>query len=264
MNGSKCLNAALLRGLLEVIGSFPGTPAVLCPGDPGGYPGRDEPVYRQLQAIVRDYAKSNKNLMVLPSLTMRAYIDIVANSRLVIGPDTSSQHIAATFGVPSISCYPSDSGYRYYYWGQLGKTAFCFRSPPETRRHVAAFCRLIFYLAHKLAGYECDSIAVPPTMLRRRVISSCLDELHGAWDALAEQDVPCKRKRDRAKSLVLSLRSGIAPAWQPHLMREIEQITAELCGSDQERRGEARRIYLSLRQDFFAIKALRMLVDLPH
>lgn len=77
--------------------------------------------------------------LVKQDLSLAAYAATLKNARLIIGVDSSSQHIAATFRVPVISIYRSSSKFNNYFYGHQfwPNFQFCLLEKGESAESVA-------------------------------------------------------------------------------------------------------------------------------
>ncbi len=105
--GAKSLTPQFLGLLLDAWRhAVPAGVELVVPARPGRAGGRDEQIYREI-ALRAESAVGGP--IVVRTLPLRAYLNAIARAALVIGPDTSSQHIAADCRTPSVSCYAPDS-----------------------------------------------------------------------------------------------------------------------------------------------------------
>jgi hypothetical protein len=109
----------------------------------------------------------SSNVRFADSLSLSDYIDLLAGAALVIGPDSSSQHIAARCAVPSIALYPQNSGYNYFFFGpqdgenlQLRFSGIPGEKPLSTG---------VVFLASRLLNRQCGRL---PQALRTSVITA--------------------------------------------------------------------------------------------
>jgi hypothetical protein len=87
--------------------------------------------YGRLSAVLD--SERYRGRLTRRAMDLSAYMRQVARSRFVIGADTSSQHLAAAAGRPSIAFYPPivSAGF-YLVWGPTAPSSLHFVAPPDT------------------------------------------------------------------------------------------------------------------------------------
>jgi hypothetical protein len=71
----------------------------------------------RLAEDIRTDLKSRPGTCTIEGLGLADYVRVIEGAAVVIGPDTSSQHIAALLGTPSVAVYRAASGYNHYFFG---------------------------------------------------------------------------------------------------------------------------------------------------
>jgi len=146
----------------------------------------------------------------------------------VVGADTSTQHIAALAGIPSIACYPADSGYMYYYWGHASPISLCFRVPAARQSRLSAgLAHLIAVLAMDLM--ESGTGRPPDRARNRQDLGQGLREFSAACRAGALRQESCRKVRAHLCGALRSLEAGLRAAWRPHILPELRQVASEIC-----------------------------------
>ncbi|MDA9528386.1 hypothetical protein ACM42_08020 [Bradyrhizobium sp. CCBAU 25338] len=145
------------------------------------------------------------------SLSLSSYIDLIRGAALVVGPDSSSQHIAARCGVPCISLYPPKSGYNYFFFGpQEGKNLQLRLSGGSDEK---ALSRAVVFLANRLLERDDDRLS-PST--RASIIK--------AAQALVDQLISIEAER----SLEPQALSALTDLLNRSLPTELDQLRAFL------------------------------------
>ena len=87
----------------------------------------------RLDAAMRGAEGAHVSVLRTPGL--EAYLRQVSGALVVVGADTSSQHLAAAYGRASIAFYPSHVGLGYYLaWGPTATRCLHFVAPEERDR----------------------------------------------------------------------------------------------------------------------------------
>ena len=129
----KCLGKQLLTELLDVLADTCASAVIFCPGIPGGIADAEKAFYEALNDCVTK-AAIRRRVHRLPAMDKTQFLQTVRNASLVVGSDTSTQHVASMFGVASVACYPPGAGYRFYFWSSPGTTNLCVSAPDESDR----------------------------------------------------------------------------------------------------------------------------------
>ncbi len=249
---SKCLQPMFLKPLLKSLPTICRDTPIVVPPVPESAPGWERPQYERLGELVTAAAKTT-NLRVLSAMGRAEFISSVRSCSLVIGPDTSTQHIAYRYDIPSISCYPWDSGYRYYYWGCPGPNSLCLRMPnPQDSRANGSCARLVSELAARLLHSH------------RRFG----DSMHGddpfsllrVYDALARRTMSLKRGKKVLHAELAKIASTIPEEWTPFVIPELEQIGNEICDRWSEDSGVIDTVGLARLSDVYGMKILSVLL----
>lgn len=253
-SGEKCLDEALLALLLNRLPLRWKGGIVICPAVPKGVPASELPNYLRLDALVRAAARRRKVRRLKPMSRAR-YISTVSASRLVVGPDSSSQHIASVYGIPSIACYPIKSGYRYYRWGSPGRLSICLRTPnPHCRGGIASFAELIAHLAKLINGVCCDG-ASNAEVSARTFVSLC--------KAVATRTIEVGEGQKRISDTLRNIRLQVPRSWRQFVLPELEQICHEICDHSTKVDSRSDEISAALLADIYALKTLRVLGGVP-
>jgi len=213
----KSLEPAFLREVLAQLADTPDAVGVVCPAPPAGVEAADRDAFAALDACVREAAHRSARITVLPAMSVTEYVERIRSAGAVIGSDTSSQHIAALFDVPSIACYPAYA--RGSYYRSPGWNNICFTVPePDRPAEVRSLAALVVTLARAFAG---GSIARPRTL---PAATTLFDTLRAV--ALRKLDVT--RAQPVVDAALDALRDALPAAWHPHALAEAHAVTAEI------------------------------------
>ncbi len=205
--------------------------------------------YLRLDALIKD-AVRNKKVQQLSPMNRTEYISRVKGSRLIIGPDTSSQHIASLYDIPCISCYPNKSSYKYYRWAPPGALSLCFHLPPENDEvKVAAFAELICSLA-KIINHDFEKDS-PKEGLADDFIKICR--------AVASRTMSSQEGKVRISQTISKLNEFLPSSWRSFVIPELEQIGAEVCKRSTQTTNVTDKLGLLVISDIFALKTVSLL-----
>ena len=213
----KSLHPAFLRDVLAQLAVAPDAIDVMCPAPPDHGEDEDRETYLALDACVREAARCSERITVLPHMRVAEYVERIRSAGAVIGSDTSSQHVAALFGLPSIACYPPHA--RQSYYRSPGWNNLCFTVPaydrPEELHSLAA---LVAMLAGEFAR---GTIAVPSTL---PAATTLFDTLR----AVARRELTVARAQPVVDAMLDALRDALPAPWQSHALGEAQAVADEI------------------------------------
>lgn len=247
----KCLDKELLRSLIEVMGTQFGGASVVSPSMPKAPPGQERR-FEELDDVVSQ-AASRGTLRRLNSMSASEYIQHVRASAVVVGSDTSTQHVANYYAIPSIAIYPSSSGYRYYFWGCFGPGNICLAGPPmddlEAKRHLAD---LTGYLAHRLTNR--DAADHPGEMWP-------MEYIH-ASRAMASGAITLEQGKQAIQSSLALIREIIPERWQAFVIPELQVLAQEIIARASQRIGnQPDELSHERLKHVFALRTARLIAD---
>jgi hypothetical protein len=224
---AKSLHPAFLREVLaqlaaapdgvDVLGGVRASVQVVCPSPPENVAERERSAIAALGACVREAAERSERITVLPPLSVAEYVERIRSAGAVIGSDTSSQHVAALFGVPSIACYPSAS--RGSYYRSPGWNNLCFTVPePDRPMEVRSLAVLAATLATAFAR---EAIAEPRTL---PASTTLFDTLR----AVARRELTVACAQPIADDALGALRGVLPAAWHAHALAEAEALAGDV------------------------------------
>jgi glycosyl transferase family 9 (putative heptosyltransferase) len=216
----KSLHPAFLRGVLARLAAAPDAVDVVCPAPPGDMEDVDSDAYAALAACVRDAARRSAHITVLPAMAVTEYVERIRSAGAVIGSDTSSQHVAALFGIPSIACYPPHA--RQSYYRSPGWNNLCLTTPePERAAELQSLAALVAMLASAFAR---GMIAAPRTL---PAATTLFDTLR----AVARRELSVARAQPVVDAALDALRDVLPAPWQSHALGEARALVAEIMDS---------------------------------
>jgi hypothetical protein len=249
--GAKSLTPQFLGLLLDAWrDAVPGGVELVVPARPGRAGGRDEQIYQELAARA---ASAVGGPIVVRTLPLRAYLNAIARAALVIGPDTSSQHIAADYHTPSVSCYAHDSaGATYLTWGPPRADSLHFIYPRDLDRgrqeHLAG---LVVELGLRLMGrHECTRVRVAAGPLRR-----CAER----FAACVRQWMDGKGASAEATRLLAELRARVPAPWASLLFDDLAILCRELDGLGGRPDADSRYLVATRLPQITGLKAVQVL-----
>jgi hypothetical protein len=249
---AKCLDANLLPATIEALFERFGPGAVVTPSMPQNVPDQEREAFVLRSDIVLT-ASSSGRLRLLEPMSKAQYIDAVRSSAVVIGSDTSTQHVSSWFGVPSIACYPHDAGYRYYFWGCPGPNNLCFNTPGGSELDlIIPFASLVALLAKRIATRD-STLELPLPLTCQKYLDICHRVAEGTLDTI-------NARPEIEAALAHLLDQDVVSKWAPFLMPELRRFAAELRARSKTANG-ADRPSLQRLQDVYAIKAIQMLAE---
>jgi len=243
---TKSLDEEALESLIHaLVGEFHPR-RVVCPSPPQRVLAGQELAYQNLANVV-SRAEHSLGIRVLKPLTVSEYIARVRTAAVVIGPDTSTQHIANYFGVPSIACYPPNAGFRFYYWGCPGPQNLCFRRPsPIQAVEVSEFASLVAYIARSLMTNK-QNLQLE---LCDKYVESCRD--------IARGDVSPEHGATQIDEHLTEMRSIIPARWHCFIFPELQTLAQEVCAiARQASLNGHDTLSLERLNDIFALKTVR-------
>lgn len=200
----------LLRALLPRLAD---QARVVVPRTPVATAHDDVAPYRELGAVVR----AARGMEIRP-VTVEEYCRLASGADLVIGADTSSQHLAAFGGRPSIACYPADTLPGFYLaHGAIHDEAFHF-TLPGARDSVGArqLVLLLADLAWRLLFVTSTSGEPADAGLLRTVA----EVRRGLRDAVnGESGAVARLRRELAV-----LERTLPPAWARPIVGELDVL----------------------------------------
>jgi hypothetical protein len=217
-HAGKCMSLPLLRRLLRAVTRRGEGWRVVVPARPARAASRHERSVFDALAAVASEAGTN-GVEVRPRVTLAQYCRDIEASAVVIGTDTSSQHLAAAIGRPSITCYPSRVGRHFHlFWGTVAATALHLDAPPDSA-HAAqiALATLVVALTTQLLGPVGSWSGDAWWIAARRCVDGCRRFLTG--------QAPTRRS---AGDALRRLRRLTPPAWVDAVCAELTQVYEEL------------------------------------
>ena len=183
----------------------------------------------RLDAAMRGAEGAHVSVLRTPGL--EAYLRQVSGALVVVGADTSSQHLAAAYGRASIAFYPSHVGLGYYLaWGPTATRCLHFVAPEErdraTQRRLANMAGDLAALLAQAAlsgprgGLAVRGGAVGGPHARdgaARVLREARSCLAGDANALR-----------RLRRALATWRQSFPDSWRAHLFQEFDAIVREL------------------------------------
>jgi len=116
--GRKSLSPKFFRILLRRLQTQLKDKFTICiPDKPTGSSKEDEQPFQTIASIVSALSERG-GIRILKRGTIETYFDNIAAAAVIIGPDTSSQHVAAALNRSTITCYPPFLAFNYMYWGR--------------------------------------------------------------------------------------------------------------------------------------------------
>ena len=213
----KSLHPAFLRDVLAQFADAVDPVDVVCPASPDKVEAGDGDAYAALDACVRDAARSSARITVLPPMTVTEYVERIRAAGAVIGSDTSSQHVAALFGLPSIACYPPHA--RESYYRSPGWNNLCFTVPePDRAGEQRSLAALVVTLA---CAFERGTIAQPRTLPAATVLFDTLR-------AVARRNLDVARAQPTIDAALETLRAALPAPWHAHALAEAQVLAAEI------------------------------------
>lgn len=153
------------------------------------------------------------------------YADNIRMSQCVIAPDTSTQHVAGILGTPSITFYPSSTGYHHYFWGWRSANAWSLRT-----------CESAFW--DGLIEITCELLArirgglMSTTIPRADMLRELVDEFEG-FSGMADRSEFYREGRARQLTELTEQIAALVPErWRIHIIPELIQIGEELSHPD--------------------------------
>jgi hypothetical protein len=214
----KCMSPPLLRRLLRALASRGDRWRVVVPAPPARAASREErAAFDAVAAVAR--AAAAKGVVVRSRVTLAQYCREIEASAVVIGTDTSSQHLAAAIGRPSITCYPSRVGRHFHlFWGTVAATALHLDAPPDAAKvEQTALATLVAELTARLLGSRRSGPDDRLWAEARRCVDGCRRYLMG--------QTPTRR---RAGDALRRLQRLVPPMWVDPVCAELAQIYEEL------------------------------------
>jgi hypothetical protein len=250
--GAKSLTPQFLGLLLDAWRhAVPAGVELIVPARPGRAGGRDEQIYQEI-ALRAESAVGGP--IVVRTLPLRAYLNAIARAALVIGPDTSSQHIAADCRTPSVSCYaPDAAGATYLTWGPPRADSLHFIYPRDLDRDAQErLAALVVELGLRLMGrHECTRVRVAAGPLRRsakRFEASVRQWMDGNVGARAE-----------APHLLAELRARVPASWASLLFDDLAILCRELEGLGGRPDADSRYLVTTRMPQITGLKAVEVL-----
>ena len=250
--GAKSLTPQFLRLLLDAWRrALPAGVELIIPARPGRAGGRDELTFGRLASCA---AAAAAGRIVVRDLPLGGFIEEIARAALVIGPDTSSQHIAATCRTPSIACYPPGSGgATYLTWGPPQPGCLHFIVPrdtdPDGQTHLAA---LVVELGRRLMGHPSarKTLVDGVGLMRaaRRFERCAVRWMDGEDGARAE-----------LRQLLPALRASVPGGWAPLLFDELAILYRQLEELGGRPDSDSTYLVLTRLPQFTGLKAARIL-----
>jgi hypothetical protein len=210
----KSLPIPFAARLLDQLGQIPGIQILVAPIPPTEI---DAGEFKKRHSFLRSTA-SSRSVQFLDSLSPSEYLDAIRLARLVVTPDTSSQHIAGLAKVPTLIFYNQTACFNHFYWGWPLANHISFCVPLQQFEGLVDLAAVI--ATHFADGKSTG--AVNPFM-------SALEEFVGLTIEAALSTSPSRDKfevLDRVHSRASAL---VKPGWREHLMLEVNQIAKELC-----------------------------------
>jgi Glycosyltransferase family 9 (heptosyltransferase) len=218
--GLKSMCAPFLSELLEMLPRTCGGNTIICPPLPP-HPPEDAAVFAELNRIV--HATAQRQQVCIVQLNANEYIELIRSSKLVIGPDTSTQHIAANFGTPSIACFVPEAGYRYLFWASFGPGNVCVRIPrrksaPEVRAAAEMTASLASAMLESDLGQQ-SSFPIPPSL--QSFVDVC--------NQIARRRLDPEDGAAALQNAKKNLRALVPETWQRFVVPELTRIARGIC-----------------------------------
>ena len=214
---AKSLHPAFLRDVLAQLADASDPVDVICPAPPENVEAGDRDAYAALDACVRHAARRSARITVLPPMRVTEYVERIRAAGAVIGSDTSSQHVAALFGTPSIACYPPHA--RGSYYRSPGWNNLCFTVPePDQSAELRSLAALVVTLAR---AFERGTIAQPRAL---PAATTLFDTLR----AVARRNLDVARAQPVVDTALDALRAALPAPWHAHALAEAQTLAAEI------------------------------------
>jgi hypothetical protein len=249
----KCLAPALLDALLQQLPAECSGLDLVVPSPPERVSDGDVAFFAQLDSLLRSsVARGVTN--VRPPMKLDEYVRTVASAACVVGPDSSTQHIAAVVGTPSIAVYPPESNFNFNVWSALGESSICFDMP--SREASPALCAVASLVA-MLAGHLARN-GVPDAAPNRFEERALIEEWRrvGRREDAVEAGARALARTERA------VRAALPDAWSQIVLTELRWTFDRLC-SRVEATERNDNVSLAELESINACNVLRILSTIP-
>lgn len=253
---NKCIHPELFFAIIRALaGRLHGQSVeIQCPTLPRQLLTGDNSTFQELSAIAQRCAEDHM-VTLLPPLTVSEYVTHVRDSALVIGPDTSSQHLANYYGVTSIACYPWHTGYRYFYWGCPGPRNFCFRAPDaKLPNDCIAFASLVAFLSDCL---------LRPTSVEGYPDAPVCKSYKELCCAIANGNPSSSGRALALKRCIADMEQLVPSEWKHFLFPELLKLADEICDPVVGESGARRPVELAMVRitDIYSLKVINVLAS---
>jgi hypothetical protein len=162
------------------------------------------------------------NARFLKPTSVTEYFKHVSEAKLVISPDTSSQHVAGILGVPSLTFYRASTGFNWYFWGWNSPMAFSIRLS-ETALHEDEVL-LAGHIVDRINSHEPCSPFQNSSHIRELVEKLCFQT--SCQDRIQNRDINHNLMADLMEAIV----DQIDYDWSRPIKKEILQLCREIRG----------------------------------
>jgi len=229
--------------------------SIRIPSEPIATSCEDAARFARLASVACEWS-TTPSVEILQRDGVQQYFDTLASASLVMGPDTSSQHIAAAMNRPTFTFYPEYLAFNYLYWGTSRRNALHFNIPQSgDKRNVRTLATVIAELAAKTFRGEAVTTARRPSRLLEapKLMANFLRE--------------CRRvirmngrvSSDHLSFLAGTLCDSLPAGWQPHICRELDTIVLELSQLRRLNRGARHRFAASRLRQLSSPRVVRFL-----
>jgi hypothetical protein len=254
---AKCLDHNLLDALIDRLTVESCGYEMIAPSIPNHVPPGESRSFSRLAKIITRASK--RGVIRQLDLGVAEYVTCIRSVALVIGPDTSSQHIANYYGVPSIACYPSTAGYRYYFWGCPGPMNLCFNTPSaEKIDSIRDLASLVSSMAAVLLSKSCW-----PRPDKSPTAESC-DRYLTTLRAVACGRLTAEEGVQEAEKTLTEMRAVVPDNWTDFVFPELIRLAQEVYSRAKQRKSRGKdNLTVERLSDVFALKTVRCLSLLP-
>jgi len=208
------------------------------------------------ECILRESERSC--VKVIDGLSKSEYVKLVEGASLVIGPDTSSQHIASFFGIPSITCYSEQRSHMFYFWNSLKWNAIGIKIPAEgQKRSERATLTLICEIASAFKGQGRSRWA---SASRREVARAAVGKIRSALDWAAKGDHDLGFCKTIMEEQLYVLATTLPKSWRSVIIDDLKDSCAAVLSRSAQVRDSPDAIALKRIEQLNCLKTLDILL----